>query len=57
MLGTEYKDENTMTQPTASIGDNKTPEIHHRLSLPSIFRHLISAHGDFMVTPIKLVDR
>ena len=46
-----------MNTSSVSFGDNDHHDSHHRLSLPSIFRHRIGPDGNFMVTPIKLVDR
>ena len=49
--------EPTMSRSSVSFGDNHHHECHHRQSLPSIFRHRVGPDGNFMVTPIKLVDR
>ena len=40
-----------------SFGDNNHHNVHHRLSIPSIFRHRTGPDGNYLVTPIKLVDR
>lgn len=45
-----------MSRSEVSFGDNHAAS-HHRISLPSIFRHRTGPDGSFMVTPIKLVDR
>ena len=46
-----------MSRSSVSFGDNNHSESHHRLGRPSIFRHRIGPDGNFLVTPIKLVDR
>lgn len=48
--------EYSMSRSEVSFGDNHS-QSQHRLSLPSIFRHRVGPDGNFMVTPIKLVDR
>ena len=45
-----------MSARVPSFGDNHR-DSHHRLSAPSIFRHRVGPDGNFLVTPIQLLDR
>lgn len=38
------------------FGDNGH-DSHHRYSTPSVYRHRVGPGGNFMVSPIQLVDR
>lgn len=49
-------EQHTMSRSSVSFGDSSTNS-YHRLSLPSIFWHRVGPDGDFMVSPIQVVDR
>lgn len=46
-----------MSTRDVSFGDNNHAHAHHRHGAPAIFKHRVGPDGNFIVSPIQLLDR